>query len=63
LIGCGPRVEVQSVVPESLTEPVIVECPMGETARVFGNCVIRLRAGLDESNSRLEAIRQMLTPR
>lgn len=61
LIGCGPRVEIRSAVPESLTDPVIVECPTGDTARALGTCAIRLRAGLDEANGRLIAIRDTLS--
>lgn len=44
------------VIPGALTTPVTVTCRAGDTSRALGECAIALRAGLDDANSRLVAI-------
>jgi hypothetical protein len=55
LTACAPA--GINAVPDALTEPVQVTCREGTISRALGECAIALRAGLDDANSRLVAIR------
>ena len=46
----------EPVIPEALTEPVIVTCPPGYTSGALGACLIALREGLNVANDRLDRI-------
>ncbi len=54
LTACG---RPEPVIPEALTEPVIVTCPPGYTSGALGACLIALREGLNIANDRLAAVR------
>lgn len=56
LIGCGPR---EWIIPDALTEEVVVECRPGDTSRALGECALQLREGLNLANSKLKQIRTL----
>ncbi|UUV43225.1 hypothetical protein RCCWILLIS_53 [Rhodobacter phage RcCWillis] len=55
------RVEyVQPDIPDSLLQPVSVTCPPGYTSRALGECALAYRAGLDQANSQIAAIGEIV---
>ncbi len=50
----------EPVIPEALTEPVVVTCPPGYTSGALGACLIALREGLNIANDRLAAVRGLV---
>lgn len=56
-----PRVELAApFVPADLLRPVVVRCASGDTAAALGNCALALRAGLNEANSQIAAVGEIL---
>ena len=49
------------VIPPELLRQVEVVCPSGEVSRALGQCLILLRRGLNEANSKLAAIGEIYT--
>jgi hypothetical protein len=47
-------------IPAPLLEPVEVRCHAGTTERALGQCALRLRAGLDTANGKIEAIKELV---
>lgn len=61
LTGCAVRAP-EIVLPEALTDPVIVECREGQTSRSLGECAMALREGLTIANSKLTRIAEVFAP-
>lgn len=60
LTACA-RPDPAPVIPAELLREVEVICPPGEISRALGQCLILLRQGLNEANSKLAAIGEIYT--
>lgn len=64
LSGCGDKLQPPApvvVIPEELRQTVKVTCRLGYSERALGDCAFALRGGLDEANSKIEAISGIYT--
>lgn len=60
LTACVDVVARQPI-PAPLLEPVEVTCKDGTTERALGECALKLRAGLETANGKIEAIKELVT--